>query len=103
MDRSRRLARSLTAEVGDEPSSAADAAFVTAAFEQVLGRAPTDEERSACEDYLGAQARRLAEPGRLTAFDGPANSVAPATEPRLRAREDLVHVLINHNDFVTIR
>jgi hypothetical protein len=76
---------------------------VTAAFEQVLGRAPTDEERAACEDYLIAQAQRLADPGKLTAFTGPANAMAPASEPHLRAREDLVHVLINHNDFVTIR
>ena len=27
----------------------------------------------------------------------------PADDPALRAREDLVHVLFNHNDFVTIR
>jgi hypothetical protein len=100
---SRLLARRLTAEVGDEPSPAADFAFVTAAFEQVLGRAPTVEERSACADYLGMQAQRLTDPGRLTAFNGPANAVAPVAEPRLRAREDLVLVLINHNDFVTIR
>jgi hypothetical protein len=29
--------------------------------------------------------------------------VAPDTDPHLRARENLVHVLFNHNDFVTIR
>ncbi|HEX8200989.1 MAG TPA: DUF1553 domain-containing protein [Isosphaeraceae bacterium] len=99
----RLLARRLTAELGDEPSPAADAAFVTAAFARVLGRPPTAEERAACADYLGTQARRLADPGQLTAFTGPANPIAPAAEPGLRAREDLVLVLFNHDDFVTIR
>ena len=27
----------------------------------------------------------------------------PSADPNQRARENLVHVLINHNDFVTIR
>jgi hypothetical protein len=97
---SRRLAGTLTREVGAE----ADTAFVAAAFEQVLGRPPSDPERLACEDYLVAQARRLADRAGLIPFaDGPPGPVAPSAEPRQRARENLVHVLINHNDFVTIR
>ena len=28
---------------------------------------------------------------------------APVKDPESRAREDLVHVLLNHNDFVTVR
>ena len=57
--------------------------------------------------------RRLsAQPGQaarrsvtsLTPFArGPAAAVAPAADPAQRARENLVHVLFNHNDFVTIR
>jgi hypothetical protein len=47
-------------------------------------------------------ARRYAE--SLTLFDaGPAPAVPAAADPRQRAREGLVHVLFNHNDFVTIR
>ena len=43
-------------------------------------------------------------PSKLTPFaSGPATAVKPAADPRLRARENLVHVLLNHNDFVTIR
>ena len=50
------------------------------------------------------QAKRLADRSHLTLFAaGPAASVLPATRPAQRAREDLVHVLFNHNDFVTIR
>ena len=28
---------------------------------------------------------------------------AAADDPAMRARENLVHVLMNHNDFVTVR
>jgi mono/diheme cytochrome c family protein len=100
----RQLARKLTNDVGSEMSPATNTAFVTLAFEQILARPATDEERSACEEYLTTESKRLADKAKLTLFsDGPPSSVAPSTDPNLRAREDLVHVLINHNDFVTIR
>ena len=70
----------------------------------VLGRPPTPEERTACEDYLTREAERLADRSGLTPFSsGPAAAGAAAADPGQRARENLVHVLFNHNDFVTIR
>jgi len=110
LEQARLLATSLTNDT-DRTSSppranceCANAAFVRAAFERVLGRSPTSEEQAACEGYLIAQAKRLSDRSRLTPFAvGPASSVLPATDPAQRAREDLVHVLLNHNDFVTIR
>ncbi|MGP0069395.1 MAG: DUF1553 domain-containing protein [Isosphaeraceae bacterium] len=69
----RQLARSLSDRTGPDSSG-----FVTAAFERVLSRTPTDAERAECLRYLG-------------------EGVA------LRKRESLVHVLLNHHDFVTIR
>jgi hypothetical protein len=81
-----------------------DAAFIRSAFERILGRSPTSEEQTACEEYLIAQTKRLSDRSRLTPFTvGPASSVVPASDPAQRARENLVHVLYNHNDFVTIR
>jgi hypothetical protein len=81
-----------------------DAAFVGAAFERVLGREPTREERDVCTQYLIEQSGRLADAGRLSAFTaGATGTVKPARDPRQRARENLVHVLMNHNDFLTIR
>jgi hypothetical protein len=78
--------------------------FITAAFEQVLGRAPTGEERARCERFLCEQTALLQEPAKLTAFPlGPESVVPPAADAAQRARENLVHVLFNHNDFVTIR
>ena len=57
-----------------------DAAFVRGAFLRVLARPPTAEEAAACVAHLAA-----------------------AAGPRERARANLVLVLFNHNDFVTIR
>jgi hypothetical protein len=79
LGQARRLSGALTDDVGAGPEH--DAAFVDAAFSRVLGRAPTPEERSECLAYLGSQPRLPAD----------------------RARADLVHVLFNHNDFVTVR
>ena len=93
----------LTARRLDAPK-ASDAAFLTAAFEQVLGRTPTREEAARCERFLRDQRELLLEPGKLTPLpaDGPA-ALAPSADAATRARENLVHVLINHNDFITIR
>jgi hypothetical protein len=78
--------------------------FVTAAFEQVLCRSPTAEELKECTRYLADQAKRFRDPARLTPFPGnAAGPVRPAANPARRAQEHLVHVLLNHNDFITIR
>ncbi len=71
------LARSL--DVADDP------AFTIAAFEHVLTRAPNAAELAECVEFLQARAS-LAVPGS-----------------KLRARESVVHALMNHHDFVTIR
>ncbi len=95
LSQSRRLAKRLTAPGVD---------FITAAFEQVLGRPPTAPERSRCERFLHEQASLLRDPARLAAFPPATGTVVPpATDPAQRAREDLIGVLFNHNDFVTIR
>jgi hypothetical protein len=97
LSQARRLAAML------EASPADDAAFIDSAFERVLGREPRPGEREACAAFLADQARRLAEPARLSAFPaGPAAAVPPAADTARRAREGLVHVLLNHNDFVMI-
>jgi hypothetical protein len=58
-----------------------DAIFAQMAFERILSRHPTEEEKALCRDFLKGA--------------GSPSSV--------RARENLVAVLLNHNDFVTIR
>lgn len=98
-------ARLLARELNEVPAaSVSNHDFVEAAFKRILSRAASDDERSRCEKFLADQTARLAEPKALTAFEGGAKAaVSPSVDPILRARENLVHVLLNHNDFVTIR
>jgi hypothetical protein len=75
----------IAAKLGDRP----DPAFVTAAFELVLGSTPTAAEQAACEKAM-AEFRKLAKD-------------RPPAEQAKRARVNLVQALVNHNDFVTVR
>jgi hypothetical protein len=94
---SRVLARRLSKEI----ELASDAAFVAAAFEQVLGRGPSPAEQAASLAFLARQVKLFQESG-LKATPAAATDM-PSTEPALRARANLVLALFNHNDFVTIR
>jgi hypothetical protein len=99
---SRLLARRLSDVVERQPES--DRRFIESAFEQILSRRPSGDEQAKCEAFLAAQAARLSDTSRLTVFEGGKKSeISPSSDPRQRARESLVHVLLNHNDFVTIR
>ena len=80
-----------------------DGAFVTAAFERVLCRAPSEDERKRCAAFLLDAAALYAKPEKLTPFPAGPAVTPPSADAKQRAREDLVHVLLNHNDFVTIR
>jgi len=102
---SRTQGRLLTRSISERLKSSQDSAsFIRAAFETTLGRQPESKELVESRNFLRQQqslfmrektagAGESAEPGK----------VLPDTNPGLRARESLVHVLFNHNDFVTIR
>jgi hypothetical protein len=81
-----RLSRALAKKLPDGN----DGEFVTAAFEQVLSRPPRNAERVASMAFLEQQ-RKLFE------------SELKGTDANTRVRENLVQVLFNHTDFVTIR
>ncbi|MBL8794259.1 MAG: DUF1549 domain-containing protein [Planctomycetia bacterium] len=101
---SRQLAGQLTKTVGAEPTSVANTAFIKTAFETVLSRHASEAELAACEKFLSEQTQLLSDPKKLTTYGGgPPAPVPPATVPHQRARENLILVLMNHNDFVTIR
>jgi hypothetical protein len=95
LDCSRLLAGKLSKQVGE------DDAFVVTAFEQVLSRRPTAEEQSACLDFLRKQTDFLRTVKGSNA-KGDA-TIAPSTDPTIRAREGLVRALFSHDDFVTMR
>ncbi|MFQ5731309.1 MAG: PSD1 and planctomycete cytochrome C domain-containing protein [Planctomycetaceae bacterium] len=102
LEQSRRLATLLGKQAGTGENT--DAAFVAALFLRVLCRTPTSTEKSTCQSFLAAQTQRLSAPKTLSTFSGgPKVKVAPSADPRLRARENLALVLLNHNEFLTIR
>lgn len=91
------LSDSLVEQAGDDP-------FIRKAFTIILSRTPTPEETAACREFLGQQTALLSDTTRLTpATVGDASPVPPSKDPVRRAKEDLIVVLLNHNDFVSIR
>lgn len=93
---SRMLARKLSEKKSDE-------AFIASAFEHLLSRLPTNDEALSSREFLQKQRELYAkvDPKELKA---PAGSVsAPSVDPVIRARESLIRVLYNHNDFITAR
>jgi mono/diheme cytochrome c family protein len=71
------LALDAAKAVAESVAEKEPAAFVAAAFRRVLGRDPSNEERSICLTFLAEQ--------------------------KDRGRANLVHVLLNHHEFVTVR
>jgi hypothetical protein len=101
---SRVLAKKLSDSLGNVAADEAPKRFVADAFVRILCRQASEAELTTCLEFLKEQAALLSDPKSLTPFSaGPAASVPPSSDPAQRARENLVHVLLNHNDFVTVR
>ena len=95
---SRLLARRMSKQFDDTD------AFIQAAFEQVLSRPVADQELKICRRFLIAREdvfRTNETTGAVAAKTEAAN--LPSADPRIHARENLVHSLFNHHDFVTIK
>jgi mono/diheme cytochrome c family protein len=102
IDQARRLAASTSGSLG--VATKFDRAYVDSLFEQLLCRPPSETEQSACCEFLARQSQLLADRKGLSPFTvGKRSTVKGAADPHQRAREDLSHVLLNHNEFVTIR
>jgi hypothetical protein len=103
---SRKEARILTQTLSAQQQGKRDEpGFINKAFEAVLGRPPNTKEMAESKNFLVEQATLYRSTEKLTPLPamGSPSEIPPAKEPELRARENLVHVLFNHNDFVTIR
>ncbi|HEY2147391.1 MAG TPA: hypothetical protein VGH32_05605, partial [Pirellulales bacterium] len=99
---SRLLAKTLTTEVGSPPET--DQVFINTAFEQIVSRSATTQETSECATFLREQAQLFQSGGSLEHFSsGDEAPTKPSPDPHQRARENLIHVLFNHNEFLTIR
>ncbi len=90
-------ARLLAASI---PSEAADEEFIAQVFRRVLARAPTADELRHCVGFLRQPAAVKSATDSVT----PISTQPTVTKPGAsNARRNLVLVLFNHNDFVTIR
>lgn len=83
------MSRKIAARLCAQHDQANQRQFAVAAFESVLLTRPTAEEVAAC---CAAMTRTV-----------DALKKRKHSDPDLRARENLVHALLNHNDFITIR
>ena len=103
LNQARQLAAGLTAEVGGGADVATIEKFITAAFEQILSRPPAAAEQAACARFLREHATLVQQTEKTVFPSGAPGVQAAAADPAQRARENLIHVLFSHNDFVTIR
>jgi hypothetical protein len=100
LDLSQALAERLWAAAADaESTPEREAAFLAAAWKQILTRAPSPRERELALDFLARQAALLE---HSAGAPGQGSGSASTGDPRARARRDLVHALFSHNDFLTI-
>ena len=88
LTRAKELASSLSARAGGD-----DELFVQLAHRQVLARRPMKAELRLCREFLKGVSGK---PETTPVSHG---KIAPAS----RARENLILVLLNHSDFVTVR
>ncbi|MFM7165977.1 MAG: DUF1553 domain-containing protein [Planctomycetaceae bacterium] len=103
LDAARHLAQQLTTAAAQTDSPDTDQTFIHQAFETILSRSPTEQEITACRQFLSELPQQL-QTADETFPAGPQTAQRqPSPDPAQRARENLLVVLFSHNDFVTIR
>jgi hypothetical protein len=103
LDQSRKLAELLTAGLGNGDAGGDNESFVRAAFETILNHSPSRQELLLCVQFLARHPDLLQSANPVAFPAGGTAKRAPSSDLAQRARENLVHVLFSHNDFVTIR
>ena len=83
------LAEQVARRLGNELASSTDESFIESAFQEILGMMPNEEERRLCQKLLVDTMVHLGD--------------RSVSDPKERARRNLVQALFNHNDFITIR
>ena len=104
LDASRQLAEKLITVAQTSNVEHHNLQFVRLAFETILSRSPTEQETTACLQFLQDLPTQLQQ-SDLPVFPAGTGTAqrSPAADPLQRARENLLLVLFSHNDFVTIR
>ena len=100
----RQLAARLAVETQKKTGVADEEAFIVALFETVLSRRPRPREITYCRTFLQQQEQLTRDlPDAQLKSPAEKGVVPSSTNPRQRARESLVRVLLNHNEFITIQ
>ncbi|MEQ9408273.1 MAG: DUF1553 domain-containing protein [Fuerstiella sp.] len=90
------LAMKMSATIADRISESLPSSdpgeFVRVAFETLLGRAATEAEHAECVAFCDQLQALLQD-----------DTTVPATDTERRVRTRLIHSLLNHNDFISIR
>jgi hypothetical protein len=83
---------------------ATEEAFIRAAVATILGAPPTAVELAESSKFLRSLSALLSQHEGLTRFSEVVDThVPPASDAQQRARENLIHALLNHNEFITVR
>ena len=83
------MARKIVEKIRVQQSALSDQEFIRLAYERILCAEPTPREFEICSQALSEMQTTL--------------TAAKHQNPIWRSRENLVHALLNHNDFITIR
>ena len=84
------VAQKIAEAVADSLQPADHGSFVDIAFETLLSREPTREEQAECLAFCDELRTLL-------------KTDIPAADMNMRIRTRLIHSLLNHNDFISIR
>ncbi len=84
--------------------------FIQKSFERILNRKPKASELKLCQEFLQKQTERMEQEKKSVdekpvVANAKSNAAKPpsAPSPQERARQNLILILFNHTDFVTIR
>jgi hypothetical protein len=104
IESSRVIARRLWKEMQDANALSAgdETNFVDAAYELLLTRKPTPQEREASLELLQQQQQLFIAAGATGDESAADDGTRPSTDPAMRARESLCHALLNCHDFISI-
>ena len=100
----RRQARVLTGKIiKTEVKDKSPEKFIKLAFRKTLGRDPEKVEMQTCQDFINRQMKKY-DSADLSSFDSNMSvDIPPSNDTTIRAFESLMLVLMNHNEFITIR
>lgn len=99
----RQLAKAISTRIAVDESSASVDRFIEMVFVRVLCRDPTESELTACRRFLSRHPQSIQESASEPYPAANPGITASSSNVRERAMANLIHVLLNHNDFVTVR